>query len=443
MAGLKIILFICILLTPLVCPADQATAAQDKPHAKANIEIGADSNQRRFFRPFVRFEFPIEESTIFTEVNYYQRINSHLEGEVDFWIKAGLIYDFGNGLSLEGSLNHFCRHMTSRSYRTIFDANEVLGRVWYRSNTMKMGFGGGFYIGGWEWYENLLVFNYKYPNILETEFGIEAEFKLVNFSKVLHDLEFSISLNENLDLFVRNTRHYEYDNTTYLGMRLNSGGETNHIIRKLEFQNAFLPSYDRHKMESRVAIDLEFFKTQHRRLQVSLISRIPVLRGDAFFHTFRPDTVDYPLSVQYERKINADLFAVGYCLYDVTMPVDVDKTFDSNLGLGIGLRNQPFFEKLDKKKIRFNVFGGPNFTHTYDIGANFGLNTVERSLNIGADAKSRINAESFKGSLTFFGEFGSEPKVRIFMIGETTKYFGEENTAVNKWQIGFTLFSWF
>jgi hypothetical protein len=332
--------------------------------------------------------------------------------------------------------------MTSRSYRTIFDANEVLGRLWYGTNNMKLGFGGGFYIGGWEWYDNLLVCNYRNPNILRTEFGIEAEFKLINFSKVLHDLEFSISLNENLDLFVRNTRHYEYDNTTYLGVRLNSGGEANNIIRNLELQTGFFPSYDLHKMESRLAIDLEFFKTHDRRLQVSLISRIPILRDDTFFSTFRPDTIDYPLSIQYERKINANLFAVGYCLYDVAMPVDVDQTFYSNLGVGIGLRNQPFFEKLDKA-FRFDVFGGPNFTHTYDIGTNLGLNTVERSLNFGASAKTRINAETFEGSITLFGEFGSEIKVRIFVSAETTKYFNEDNSAVNIWQFGFTLFSWY
>jgi hypothetical protein len=157
---------------------------------------------------------------------------------------------------------------------------------------------------------------------------------------------------------------------------------------------------------------------------------------------FRPDTIDYPLSIQYERKINADLFAVGYCLYDVAMPVDVDQTFNSNLGVGIGLRNQPFFEKLHKR-IRFDVSGGHNFTHTYDIGANLGLNTIERSLNFGANAKTRFNADTFKGSLTFFGEFGSEIKVRVFVSGETIKYFNEDNSAVNKWQFGFTLFSWF
>jgi hypothetical protein len=436
MSSSRLLLFICFILTSLTCFAEQAPPVKDKPHAKANIEIGADSNQRRYFRPYIRFEFPIKKSTLFTEVNYYQRINSQLKGEVDFWIKAGLLYDFTDLLSFEGSLNHFCRHITSRSYRAIFDANEVLGRLWYRTKNMRLGVGGGVYIGGYEWYDNLLVFNYKYPNILE------AEFKLINFSKVLHDLEFFISLNENLDLFVRNTKHYEYDNTTYLGMRLKSGGHANNIIRKLEYQTGVFPSYDRHKMKSRHAIDMEFFKTQNRRLQVSLISQIPILRDDTFFHVFRPDNIEYPLSIQYERKINPNLFAVGYCLYDVAMPVDIDHAFTSNLGFGVGLRNQPFFEKLDKT-IRFDVFGGPNFAHTYDLGANLGLNTVERSLNFGANAKSRVNAKTFDGSLTAFGEFGSEIKVRIFVSGETTRFFNEDNSAVNKWQFGFTLFSWF
>jgi hypothetical protein len=438
----RLFFIICFILTSLTCFADQDSTAQDKTHAKAKIELGADSHERRFFRPYVRFEFPIKKSTIFTEVNYYQRINSQLKGEADFWIKAGVLYNITNLLSLEGSLNHFCRHITSRTYRTIFDANEVLGRLWYRTNDMKLGFGGGFYVGGYEWYDNLVVFNYKYPNILKTEFGIDVELKVINFTKVLHDLELFISLNEDLDLFVRNTRHYEYDNTTYLGMRFKSGGQANNIIRKLELQTGVLPSYDRHKMEFRLAIDLEFFKRQDRRLQISLISRTPILRDDTFFHVFRPETIEYPLSLQYERKINNGLFAVGYCLYNVTMPVDVDQTFTSNLGLGVGLRNQPFFEKLDKT-IRFDVFGGPNFTHTYDVGANVGFNTVERSLNFGVNAKTRVNADTFKGSLTVFGEFGSEVKIRIFVSGETAKYFDEDDPAVNRWQFGFTLFSWF
>jgi hypothetical protein len=436
------LLIICFILTSLICFADHAPPAQDKPHAKAKIEFGVDSNQRRFFRPSVRFEFPINKSTLFTEVNYYQRINSQLKGEVDYWIKAGMIYDFSDLLSLEGSLNHFCRHITSRSYRTIFDANEVLGRLWYRTNTMKLGFGGGFYTGGYEWYDSLLVFNYKYPNILNTEFGIEVEFKLINFTKVLHDLEFFISLNENMDLFARNTRHYEYNNTTYLGLRLKSGGQVDNIIRKLELLTGVFPSYDRHKMESILAIDLEFFKRQDRRLQISLISRTPILRDDTFFHVFRPDTIEYPLSLQYERKINTNLLAVGYCLYDVTMPVDIDQPFSSSLGVGIGVRNQPFFEKLDRT-IRYEVFGGPNFTHAYDVKASIGFNTIRRSLNFGADAKTGANADAIEGSLTVFGEFGSEVKIRIFVRGESIKYFNEDNPTVNKWEFGFSLFSWF
>ncbi|MEE9503017.1 MAG: hypothetical protein V3V48_13155 [Candidatus Aminicenantaceae bacterium] len=438
----RLLLIVCFILTSLTCFADQGSTAQDKTHAKANIEIGADSHERRFFRPYLRFEFPVKKGTIFTEVNYYQRINSQLKGEVDFWIKAGVLYDFTNLLSLEGSLNHFCRHITSRTYPIIFDVNEVLGRLWYRTNNMKLGFGGGFYIGGYEWYDNLLVFNYKYPNILKTEFSIEAEFKLINFTKVLHDLEFFISLNENLDLFVRNTKHYEYDNTTYLGMRFKSGEKANNIIRKLEFQTGVFPSYERHKMESILAVDLEFFKRRDRRLQISLISRIPILRDDAFFHVFRPDNIEHALSIQYERKINKDLLAVGYCIYDVTMPADVDQPFTSNLGVGIGLRNQPFFEKLDKT-IRYEVFGGPNFTHTYDAGANVGFNTIQRSLNFGANARARVNSDTFDGSLTLFGEFGSDIKIRVFVSGETTKYFNEDDPTVNKWLFGFTLFSLF
>ena len=64
-------------------------------------------------------------------------------------------------------------------------------------------------------------------------------------------------------------------------------------------------------------------------------------------------------------------------------------------------------------------------------------------MNFGVNAKTRVNADTFKGSLTVFGEFGSEVKIRIFVSGETAKYFDEDDPAVNRWQFGFTLFSWF
>lgn len=442
MCAPRFLLIICLIFFSLACFAEDDPLEKNTSSAKANLEIGADSNERRFFRPFLRFEFPISKATLFTEANYYQRINSQLTGEVDFWLKAGLLYDWTNTFDLEVSLNHFCRHITSRTYPIIFDANEVLGKLWYLTNTMKLGFGGGFYIGGHEWYDNLFVFNYKYPHILRTEFSIDAELKWVNFTKILHDLEFTISLSENLDLFLRNTRHYEYKNTTYLGMRFKSGGQVNDSIRKLELQLGVFPSYDRHKMESTLTVDLEFFKAQDRRLQLSLISRIPVLRDDTFFHTFRPETIEYPLSLQYERRVNNDLLAYGYCLYDVTMPVDADLPFTSSLGVGVGLRNQLFFEKLNRT-VRFDIFGGPNFTSSYDLGAKIGINTVQKALNFGVNTEARINADIFEGSLTVFGEFGRAVKIRIFLAGVTTKYSSDDSPAENRWQFGISLFSWF
>jgi len=65
------------------------------------------------------------------------------------------------------------------------------------------------------------------------------------------------------------------------------------------------------------------------------------------------------------------------------------------------------------------------------------------SLNFGANVKTRLNTDTLDGSLTVFGEFGSEVKIRIFVSGEITKYRSEDNPAINKWQFGFTLFSWF
>jgi hypothetical protein len=124
------------------------------------------------------------------------------------------------------------------------------------------------------------------------------------------------------------------------------------------------------------------------------------------------------------------------------MPVDVDQTFTSNLGLGVGLKNQPFFDRLDKT-IRFTFLGGPNFSRSYDLSANVGFNTVGRPLNFGVNAKTRVNADTFDGNVTLFGEFGREIKVRIFAGVETTDYFAEDSPSENRWLLGISLFAWF
>jgi hypothetical protein len=225
-------------------------------------------------------------------------------------------------------------------------------------------------------------------------------------------------------------------------MRIKSGGEANNIIRRLELQIGVLPSFDRHKMESTFAVDLEFYKQQDRRLQLSLVSRIPVLRDDRFFHTFRPEIIEYPLSLQYERKIYRNLWVVGYGLYDMTMPVDIVQTFSSSLGVGVGLRNQPFFERLDQT-IRFDVFGGPNFNHKYDLGLKLGFNTVQNPLNFGVNTKARVNADTLKGSITVFGEFGTGVKIRFYVGGESIKFLKNDSSTENRWQFGISLLSWF
>lgn len=420
---------------------EPAVTSEQKAKAEAHFEIGTDSLERGYFKPRLRFEFPLKLGNVFIEMKYYQRANSKLEGEVDFWLNAGLEKKISNFVSFEVRINHMCRHLTSRRNPEVLDLNEVVAKFWLNKTNLRLGFGGGGYVGLNKNYRNLLHLNLVLLRILNTEFSAMAEFKFVNFEEILHEAELLYALNRSMDLYLKNTKHYEYDNRTYFGMKIKSGGEDDNYIYKFKFGTGLYPYYKTHKGVVENEINLEIFKTSVDRFIISMNAIIPIDRGDKPFKSWI-DKMVYPLSVEYEKKLNDHLFSVVYCKYDIDMPANVDLKFDSSLGAGVGLRSQQNFERLTEN-VRFELFGGKNFTHSYDAAISFGVNTVKRSFNIGSDVKLRLNPEEFYGSFEIFGEFGKEICIRPFVAWERIFFLEDNKPSINRFLFGIELFRWF
>jgi hypothetical protein len=436
-------LLLCLFLPKLLAGSSFDDFQLSKAKAEAEVELGIDSFERRFYRPKLQFHFPLKSNLLFFKIMYYQRINSRLQGEVDFWLKVGLKRALADNLILEASLNHMCRHISSAVYSNVLDVNELVGRLWLYKKNYRLGFGLGTYLGGSDSYKSLLLLNFEFQRILKSEFSLVGEVKLVNLNEILHEIELSAALSKSVELFIRNTRHYEYKNTTYLGIRLKSDGKAENYIEHLRFRWGYYPFDDTYKALAAKEIKLEFFKTPHRRVLFSFRGIIPVLESDGLFiGVFNPEKLRYPLSVEYEKKAGDKLFVYGYWRYDVVMPIDVAKEFSSNLGVGIGLRNQPNFNMISKK-LRFEFLGGYNFTHKYDAGGAVGLNTLNKSFNIGAELHFRINPDQLKEEFELFIEVGRGVKIRPFVRLERRHYFNLEDHSDNKILFGIQFIKWF
>jgi len=70
--------------------AGQAAPPASRPESEAELYIGSDSLQRRFFLPAFRFLFPLCGFRLTTSVAFEHVTNGSLEGRVDFWLGAGL-----------------------------------------------------------------------------------------------------------------------------------------------------------------------------------------------------------------------------------------------------------------------------------------------------------------------------------------------------------------
>jgi len=432
-----LLIFLCLAG---VVRAQDSSARLSASRAAAGLEAGVESAQRRYIRPQFRFEFPLRIGRVFTDLDYYHRTNGDLEGEIDFWMGLGLISPLSSNWGMEVVLRHFCRHKTSRDYPKVLDINEMMARVWYLSGGPKIGFGGGTYLGTSHHYDGLLVLNFTWPRILRSEFSAAAELKWVDFKELLYEFELAAAVDPSVDLVARFTRHYVYPPTTYFGLRFHSRNAEEKHINQFRFRAGVLPDDETRKVSAAIEFNLHFFETPRTQLLLTLDGDIPIERGKAFLGSFRPEEIKYRAELAYERQIGPGFYAFAYGRYNLHMPVDVAQRFDSSLGLGLGLKNQTYFKKLDRN-FRYVVFAGRNYSHSYDLGGAVGFNTTGKPLNIGADLHMDFRSGQFHALCEAFAEAGSLPKIRPFLAVERDTAQTEDK-SFTRFLFGVDLFAW-
>ncbi len=281
-----------ILLFVVLLPAMAHAAEEAKRLERANliVELGLDSLERRYYHPTFHFNFPFSQGNFFAEVEYHSRMNGRLQGAIDYWVNVGAQKALNDKLTLELRLNHFCRHEVMRSAPYIWNLNEVLGKLSFVGERFSLALGGGGFIGGSDGYRELVTANGSWRGFLVPELALFAEVKLVNFSRLYHDVGFAFSLSPNIDIFFKNTRHYQFPNTSYLGLRFHSGNGSGDGAF-LDYVKALVgvsPFDDRFKLEVEGDFKLEFFRNDSRRVVLGVDFETPVLNGDGFFSQFYP-----------------------------------------------------------------------------------------------------------------------------------------------------------
>jgi len=404
--------------------------------------MGADQNERRVFIPHLRFEFPVKSSSLFFDTQIIQRTNRDLQGEVDFWIRAGLVVPVAPSFDIEAGLHHISRHISSTDYPRITDANEGLVRLWRRGRGFRLGAGFGGYVWGRVDYSGLAVLNLIAPRLFGSEFSLSAEVKLAGFREVFYDLEISAAMTSAADLFVRGTRHYDYPPTAYFGLRLKSDREDAPLIEHLRFRGDILALDSNYKLFAWQNVRLALLRRADRRLILNAETYVPVFRGDAFFGKFPPEWIQHPFRLEYEKPLAGGARGFVYGAYDILMPLDRDEEFRGNLGLGLGLRNQLDFDRLTQS-LRFEAAAGLNFDYDYDARFKLGVNTVGRPTDIGIDLEVLMSPDRILGRVRAFAEFGGPTAVRLFIgLGKSSASRNGSFLMTRFW-VGLEFFRWF
>jgi hypothetical protein len=370
--------YLPLLLLPLA-QAPFSSRAEDESklenRAALVVEYGLDSLERRYYHPSFRFDFPFRGGDLFSEVQYHSRMNGRLQGAIDYWVSAGIRTRPRDRLRLELRLNHFCRHGTVRDTPYVWNLNEVLGRaIILNRGRLTLALGAGAFIGGSEGYDHLATAGAEWRGLLLPELSLAAELKLVNFSRLYHELGFSLALNGALEIFFKNARHYEFPSMSYLGLRVRSreGESVGSFFDLLQVRVGASPFHHLLKLEVEGGIKLEFFKSESRRVMVGFDFAAPILNGDGFFAQFWPWKMVYDIGLDYERRISPGLFAAWVSRYRLDMPVDSAEPFAASLFTGLALRNQPDFDVLDKD-VRFEAAAGFDFKRGLEVSGRLGL----------------------------------------------------------------------
>ncbi len=419
---------VLLILVKPVCAQDDSLWF--KPRAALRAEFGIDSLQRKFYRPEFSFSWPVRvfrASRAFVDISYLERISGSLKGAIDYWILAGLETRVSDAVSLQASINHFCRHVTSTYNPDILDLNELVGRVQVREGPLTMGLGFGPFVGGNPGFDELMVVNFNLARIIIPELSLESELKWVNFERLYYEAALAIGLAKGVEIFLRTARHYDYPVTTYIGARLGSAESPAQVIDRLDIEAGYYPYYGEHKLLVLGGFRLRLLDEPRRRLVVDVDFRTPILHGRSLFAQSRPDRMLYAVDGQYEKSLPHGLFGAWYARYDVDMPVDKAVRFRSSLATGLALRNQRDFNRLEKP-LRFEVAAGYDFTFDYDLRLRFGALARPQGL-FPLGAEFRVDANSDRQTVEFkaFAALGKAIEVRPFVgVRKVTYYAGPE-----------------
>lgn len=422
-----------------------------KPSLAADFraEIGIDSLERRYYRPSFRFAFPVPGAPSWTwkaGLMYDQRMNGSLKGATDFWLGTGIERRLRGPWSVEAALRHLCRHEMSRDNPVIFDVNELLGIVRLRERAFELGLGLGGYLGKTRDFRNLATAELVVPGFPAAGIDLEAEVKWVNFAQWLYEAGFSVALGPNTALFIRGARTYRFPSAVYLGVRYAtaaSGGRSR-PLEHFMFSAGAVPLDDRYKLAADGEYRLEIHRKGSSRLITDVGFSTPILIGDGFFAQFRPDKLVYAVRGEYEREVGRSLYVSWYAAYAVDLPADKARRFAGSLATGLKLKNQPYFERLDRG-LRFDVAAGWNFKLDEELTVRAGVNTTpESGVRVGADLGCRMRGRArAEIDVRVFADTGGAVAVRPFAgFRNGPSISGDGPAGTLKLVVGVGLYKW-
>ena len=414
-----------------------------KNGASLTVEYGLDSLERRFYQPIFHFDFPFKEGTFFSEVQYLSRMNGRLQGAIDYWVDAGWQKNFRGNLNLEFRLNHFCRHKTKLNSPYIWNVNEVLARVGLAGEKFSLALAAGPYIGSSPGYRELLVLNGEWRGFIVPELSLSAEAKLVNFSRFYHEIGFSLALNRNVDLFFKNTRNYEFPNTSYLGLRFKADGQSETFLESLKMYAGVSPFHDRYKLEIEGGYKLEFFENESRRIVLGVDFETPILNGNGFFAQFWPAKMIYGLGLDYEWKINPYLFVAWVARYQLDMPVDEHLPFAASLFTGLAVRNQANFDDLERE-VRLELAAGHDFKRGPGVSGKLGIQFWRSgTFRLLAEMRTQIDGKRARNDFRLLASFGRDVQIRPYIGWKKDLAVNSAQSVPGKFLFGLGFFKTF
>lgn len=418
--------------------------------AEVRAELGIDSLDRRFYRPTFSFAWPfslVDEGRFKLDVSYLQRMNGDLEGVIDYWVRAGIEQRVSGAVSFEAVLNHFCRHLSSIANPYVLNLNELMARVVVRTEGWALGVGYGPFIGGSRGYDRLASFSLEAKPFLLEEASLAGEVKWVDFERFYYEGTLAVDLGGGLEIFARAAKHYDYPAAAYLGLRLRSDGPLGRYVGDFNATAGVYPYYGDHKLLALGTYRLGLVKDERRRFLATVDFQTPLLSGDGFFAQFWPDRMLHAVSAEYERVLPGGMRAAWYARYAIDMPVDKAVRFRSHTAVGLAVRNQSEFERLDKT-LRFEAALGYDFAFKYDarlkLGAHarIGRGAVKAGGEFALEACSALQTGRARAFLSFGRTIETRPFVGIQKVAILAGLPAENSPFRQSLIFGVTFLKW-